>query len=190
MVCFVFSLLALNIEKIIVSCLRQDQASFKKLYETYCGYCYTLCIKLGLQEEDCKDCVQVIFTEVFQCLDRYDSNKAQFKTWFTRISLNKAIDYKKKHNYYTQVRTTLDETKVNLPTQMEYDNTDHDMIIRVLAKMPHQFIDVFNLNVFYDKSHKEIAELLGITESHSRVCLFRGREWAKHALKSLTLTII
>ncbi len=81
---------------IIKDCLEGNQLACKKLYEKYVPYCYGICIRYAVSQSDLKDVVQVIFSQVFQSLKNYDSGKAQFKTWFTRVCVNHILSYKKK----------------------------------------------------------------------------------------------
>ena len=72
-----------NIDDIslIKDCLKGSQLAYKELYTRYKGYCYTICLRYGVQKEEIKDHLQVIFSETFRNLKKYDGKKVSFKTW-------------------------------------------------------------------------------------------------------------
>lgn len=174
-----------NINNIIAQCNRGDETACKTLYLEFLPYCYGICKRYGVKESDLKDQVQICFTATFKSLETFDPNIASFKTWFTRITINKVLEQTKK----TKRHPAFDEIN-DYELGMSYDNRDtlddnldRTYILEILNQMPHQYQNVFNLHIMDGYSHKEISELLGISVGSSRVTLTRAREWAKKALE-------
>ncbi len=170
--------------QLIEECRKGTPSAFKAIYELYQGYVYTICIRHGVSAIEVKDYMQTIFMHIFKSIKSFDANKAKFKTWLTRITINQIItlNRKAKLNY-----TTLEDKKMNLiesnftiPVESQMDEK---IMHELLSKMPAKFISVFNLFIIDGYSHAEIAEKLNITESASRVLLHRGRVWAMRQLK-------
>ncbi len=172
--------------EIIKSCLKGKQLAYKALYERYKDYCFTICVRYGIPQYEIKDCMQVIFSQVFASLKKYDDSKALFKTWFSRITINQILTHKRKRKIeYLSIDASEVEV-VNLEAAVQVDaQMDYETIYHILSKMPPQYITVFNLFIIDGYSHKEIAEKLNIAESTSRVLLYRGRAWAMKKLKFL-----
>lgn len=171
-------------QQLIQECLKGTQSAFKTIYENYQAYVYTICIRYGVGTIEVKDCMQIIFMEIFKSLKKFDANKSQFKTWLTRITINQILMQKRKaHIDYS----TLENEKINLiesnftiPVEAKMDE---EIMHKILNKMPQKYIVVFNLFILDGYSHQEIAQKLDISESSSRVLLHRGRVWAMKELK-------
>lgn len=172
-----------NIE-LIKACLKGTQSSFKTLYNEFKGYVYTICVRYGVAEHEVKDYMQIIFSEVFKSLSKYDPQKAQFKTWLSRITINQILQQKRKRkiNY-----VEIDDASNSLIDSNHLEHIDiridENKIHEVLSKMPEKYISVFNLYIVDGYSHKEISKKLNIPENTSRTLLHRGRIWAIKMLK-------
>jgi len=175
-----------NESKIIRECLKGKQSAYKALYELYKDYCFTICIRYGIPQSEVKDCLQIIFTQIFASLKRYDSKKSKFKTWLSRVTINQILIQKRnqKINYQPLENTKAEILEIDSSITVEAA-IDYDTIYHILSKMPQQYITVFNLYIIDGYSHKEIAEQLNISEGTSRILLYRGRKWAMKKLNFL-----
>lgn len=162
---------------LIKKCLDGNQKACRELYDTYKGYMYTICVRYGVPDIDRKDMMQVIFSEVFRSLDRYDDEKAGFKTWLSRVGINHILSYFRKHRnrdlpiYDIEVQAGSSE---NVLDQISYKE-----LLSLISLMPESYRDIFNMVVLDGYTHKEVSEELEISEELSRVLLFRGRKWMK-----------
>ena len=172
-----------NEAKIINGCLKGKQSAYKDLYELYKDYCFTICIRYGIPQSEVKDALQIIFTQIFASLKKYDSQKSKFKTWLTRVTINQILNQKRKHriSYQSLDGTNAEVLEIESSITVEA-SIDYETIQHILSKMPEQYIVVFNLYIIDGYSHKEIAEQLDISEGTSRVLLYRGRKWAMKKL--------
>lgn len=158
-----------------------NQKACKAIYDSYMPYCYGICIRYGIVNHQIKDILQIVFSSVFTSLDSFDSNKSAFKTWISRITIHKILDYKKSIAKRDPVLPIESVTEKGHYQESSHD-LDKDYVFHILSDMPKKFQDVFNLFIIDGYSHKEIAKTLDITEISSRTKLMRGREWAKGAL--------
>lgn len=173
-----------NINEIISKCNRGDEAACKALYEAYLPYCFGICKRYGVLDSDLKDQVQICFTATFRSLASFDSSKASFKTWFTKIIIYKILEQTKKRKRIPSfdeitdygAHFSIDDTD-NLN-----DNLDRKYLLNILSNMPDQYQTVFNLYIMDGYTHNEISSLLDISVGSSRIILSRAREWAKKAL--------
>ncbi len=169
---------------IIKDCLEGQQAAFKLLYERYVGYIYTICVRYRLNENDIKDQMQIIFSEAFHALKKFNHEKASFKTWLSRICINQIL-LTKRTSYYKQNIVDITPEEYNLTKDdgsLAIHKLDLEVLLQTLSQMPHQYIDVFNLSIMEGYSHEEIAEKLSISKSSSRVILNRARKWARKTI--------
>ncbi|MEM8582881.1 MAG: sigma-70 family RNA polymerase sigma factor [Bacteroidota bacterium] len=176
-------------QDIIADCLNGKQLAYKVLYEKYVAYVYGLCVRYDVPKAELKDVVQVIFSEVFKSLPRYKTELASFKTWLTRISVNRIISHRRAYSKLVVVKSLDDASYLeNQQSQDEIsDNIDREHILFLVKKMPEKYRLVFNLFVIDGYTHDEIAEQLRISSGSSRVILSRARAWVQeHLINHLT----
>jgi RNA polymerase sigma factor (sigma-70 family) len=142
-------------------------------------------VRYGIDPDERKDCMQIIFTELFRSLKNFDSAKASFKTWMTRVLINQINNYKKKNKIKTIRIDDQKEDQFSLRQEEQTNHVDNKYILTVISSMPDHLLTVFNMAIIDGYSHQEIASELRITESASRVTLHRARQWAMERLKSL-----
>lgn len=132
----------------------KHQAIFFKVARTYCQ-----------DEEERQDLVQEILLQVWQALPKYNE---QFKmsTWLYRISLNVAISFYRKNAVRKSKTSPLTEQSATLP---ETDRTEKDQALHLLEQFINELKELDKaLILLYleDRSHAEIAEILGISLSN------------------------
>ena len=166
---------------LINECIKGDQLAFKQLYEKYVSYCYGICIRYAVRQSDTKDVVQIIFSQAFQSLENYDSEKSQFKTWFTHVCINNILSYKKKQSrtFQTQELNQFTEPVIGFSENNIEESIDKKYILSLIKKMPSNYQIVFNLFIIDGYSHEEISQKLDISTASSRVLLNRARGWVK-----------
>jgi len=166
---------------IIADCLKGNQVAFKQLYEKYVSYCYGICIRYSISQADIKDVVQIIFSQAFHSLGNYDSDKSQFKTWFTRVCINNILSYRKKQarSIQTQEMNDYSESSISYSENYIEQNIDKEYLLDLLKQMPSNYQLVFNLFIIDGYSHEEISQKLNISIASSRVTLNRARGWVK-----------
>ncbi len=167
--------------EIIKKCLAGDQLAYKYLYEKYISYCYGMCNRYSVEKANLKDMVQVIFSNVFRSLESFDSEKSQFKTWFTRVCINQILADRRKRfrTLDTQYIEDVSDYSLNKWSNPIEENIDKEYILSLLTQMPENYRVVFNLFIIDGYSHEEISDQLGISKSSSRVLLSRARTWVK-----------
>lgn len=99
-------------------------------------------------------------------------------TWMTRVMMTQAIDYLRRKQRFTQLVVSeeqlpdvIDEASV----AESGSGLSEEVLMKFVAELPDGCRTVFNLYVFEEKSHKEIARLLHIKEHSSTSQLFRAK---------------
>lgn len=173
-------------QELIQDCLKGATGAFKTLYERYQGYVYTICVRHGVSSHEIKDYLQVIFTQIFKSLPKYDASRAQFKTWLTRVTINQILTEKRKAriDYLNIDASDLNVIESSYSASLDWE-IDRKLLFSILNKMPVKYITAFNLYIIDGYSHEQIADKLQIPASTSRVLVHRGRIWAMKKLKPL-----
>jgi len=144
---------------------------------------YGLCLKYSNDKDDAKDIMQDGFIKVFQKIDQY-STKGSFEGWVRRIMINTALE-----KYRSQVSMyPLDE---RMPISDEgtnstvIDELSAEELLAVIRELTPKYRMVFNLYAIEGYNHKEIGEMLGISEGTSKSNLSRARLILQEKVKEL-----
>lgn len=128
------------------------------IYKVAYSYCHNV--------EDRKDLVQEIIIQVWKSFDRYDDN-FKYSTWIYRISLNVAISFYRKENSRKKKSIPLGDGIIHLPDNYGFEDKETDL--GILQQMISQLKDLDKaLMLLYleERSHKEISQIIGISETN------------------------
>lgn len=156
-----------------------DRGAMKRIYDCYSRYLAATCSRYLPGESDLRDVLQDSFVKIFSSLDKFEfRGEGSLKAWMRQVSVNEALKLIRRRK-----RNDTVEYKWDLPdTQEEEDDPEPDVaevppsvIQKMIQALPEGYRTVLNLYAFEEKSHKEIAGLLGISESTSASQLHRAR---------------
>ena len=163
----------------IEACILKESWALKKLYEDHYSIMSPVCMRYANNNDDALDILHDGFIKVFNNLEKYQIGTS-LVAWIKRIMVNTAIDYYRKE---TRRRTA------DLDQVVDLSSDDPDVIsslsaeelLSSLQELSPAYRSVFNMYVIEGYSHKELADILGITESTSRSNLVKAR----HKLKEI-----
>ena len=122
------------------------------------------------------------FLKVFTHLKKYEA-KGSFEGWMRRIMINESISFLRKRKRLVFVE---DESYFKEAVNNQYEiKSDISELQRLVDNLQNDLKIVFNLFVIEGYKHKEISELLQITESASRIRFFRARKQLQEQYKEL-----
>lgn len=155
-----------------------DRGAMKRIYDCYSRYLAATCSRYLPGESDLRDVLQDSFVKIFSSLDKFEfRGEGSLKAWMRQVSVNEALKLIRRRK-----RNDTVEYKWDLPDTQEEDDPEPDVaevppsvIQKMIQALPEGYRTVLNLYAFEEKSHKEIAGLLGISESTSASQLHRAR---------------
>jgi RNA polymerase sigma-70 factor (ECF subfamily) len=160
-------------EKIIAGCKKGDRRSQEELYRILAPGMYGICLKYADNKDDAKDFMQEGFIKVFQKIEQYRS-EGSFEGWVKRIMINTALE-KLRSNMEVY---SLDE-KANYiedsKTVTILETLSAGDLLALVQQLTTQYRIVFNLFAIEGYNHREISEMLGISEGTSKSNLSRAR---------------
>ena len=169
-------------QNIIEGCKKQNPEFQKELVLRYSGLLMTVSRRYSSDAESAKDILQESLIKIIKSISSYeDKDRGTFEAWMRRITINTALKYFDKSSFKNEVYV-LDDVRENDTIPDIYAQLGAEELIELINKLPNGFREVFNLFAIEGYSHKEIAELLGITESTSRSQLTRARSLLKKQL--------
>ncbi|RKR82612.1 RNA polymerase sigma-70 factor (ECF subfamily) [Mucilaginibacter gracilis] len=161
-------------DDLIRQCKNGDIKPLEMLYKRFYGYAMGIGLRYCANRDDALEVVNDGFIKLFNSLNSYDPDKP-FKAWLRRIIVNTAIDKnrrEKKHLWNDDL-----ELANQISTQATaIEQLNARDILNMLNKLPDLHRVVFNLYEIDGYSHDDIAALLAISASSSRVYLSRGKE--------------
>lgn len=172
----------IDTEQLLVEKLRQgDETAKKEIYCSLVNGLASVCSRYIRSDHDIRDILHDSFIKAFTSANRLQyRGPGSLKAWLTRIVVNESLQFLKKES----VITFTDEE----PTEIADDEPDtHDIpadtLLEMVRQLPAGYRTVFNLYVFEEKSHKEIAGILGIKENTSASQLHKAKAMLAEKIK-------
>lgn len=172
-------------QKLIDGCKRGETRWQKMLYDTYAGKMMAVCMRYcGNDRETAKDLLQEGFIKVFTYMGSFDG-RGSLEGWIRRIMVNVALDYVRSADLLREAECieNVKETSAENIDSSTIDRLSAGELMEIIGELPCGFRTVFNLFVIEGYSHKEISEMLDITESTSRSQLTRAKQLLQKRLK-------
>ncbi len=138
---------------------------FQQLMEQHKGILFKVARAYCADETDRQDLLQDIMIQVWQAFQQYN-DRFKFSTWLYRIALNVAISFYRKNTTRKSKYTVLTE---QISPIQEPENVEKELHLNLLEQFIHELKELDKaLILLYleDKSHAEIAEILGISVSN------------------------
>ncbi|MCT4644153.1 MAG: sigma-70 family RNA polymerase sigma factor [Carboxylicivirga sp.] len=164
---------------------RNKKSRFDALYDRYANQLYLLVLRYVVSQFDAEEVVQRGFIKVHQALDnfKYESERATIG-WLNQIMVNEALLFlREQKRLWQMMEVDTLETEHLYASEADLD-LSYEECLKLVRQLPDGYRTVFNLYAIEGYSHKEIAELLKISESASRSQLSRARTLLKQAFKT------
>ncbi|MBO4945856.1 MAG: sigma-70 family RNA polymerase sigma factor [Muribaculaceae bacterium] len=165
-----------DIELQLLCLVRQgDAMAARTVYSTYIRYLAAVCSRYIINNEDVKDVLQESFLKIFSGIASFEyKGKGSLKGWITRITVNEALKFLQKNNRFEFVEIS-EQVHDKPDDEPDIDALPASVLFNLIRELPDGYRTIFNLYVIENRSHKEIARLLGIKESTSASQLHRAK---------------
>jgi RNA polymerase sigma factor (sigma-70 family) len=170
---------------LLKGCLQNDRKYQKLLYDTYSGKMYAVCLRYMSNTDDAQDILQDGFIKIFKNLERF-RNEGSFEGWMRRIFVNTAIEQLRKKKLEVHLSETAEAIELKAVGAPEKLNEKD--LLRIVQELSPGYRTVFNLYVVEGYSHKEIGEILNISEGTSKSQLARARIILQEKINTITHT--
>lgn len=163
-----------SIEETIARCKKGERKAQELLYKQFASKMLAVCMRYAVDKMEAEDMLQNGFIKLFNKISDY-RGEGSFEGWVRRIMVHSSIEYYRKHHKMMQVvdiETSGYEQGVN-PSVME--TLDARDLMALINQLAPGYRIVFNLYALDGYSHKEIAEIVGISEGASKSQLSRAR---------------
>lgn len=178
--------------QLIALCIKRDRKAEYELYKLSYSYLMSICMRYSKDKDTASEMLNMGYMKILTNITAYKP-EVPFKAWIRRIMVNTLIDEYRKNKRERAKLTYVEEY---------FDSSDFSEVNEVLSKfncsqifeqidkLPEATKKVFNLFVIDGYSHKEIGEMLGISEGTSKWHLNAARQKLKEQIESNILTKI
>lgn len=160
-------------EELIKGCIKNERLAQKRLYERFYGKMFGVCMRYSSHREQATEVMNLAFFKVFKTMESFAEKGGNLEAWIYRIMVNTAIDYLRaevRHQHSDIEKTVYVEDTSDVISDMSAED-----IMRMVNKLTPAYRTVFNLYVVEGYNHKEIGDMLGISEGTSKSNLAKAR---------------
>jgi RNA polymerase sigma factor (sigma-70 family) len=169
----------LSIEELdlLEGCLKNDRLMQKRLYYKYCDAMFTLAYRILNDHDEANDALQDAFLQVFQKIDQF-KKQSTLGSWIKTIVIRIAIKHMKSLQLFDSFQEQHHDSIV-----LNNNNIDGKILEKLILSLPDGYRTIFILAEVEGYKHREIAEMLKISEGTSKSQLFYAKKMLKEILK-------
>ena len=158
-----------------------DQQAMYRLYKMHVQAMYNTCIRIVVNQFDAEDIIQESFLSAFNGLGSFKGDSS-FGVWLKRIVINKSLNaLRKKREVFMEIDNLniVDENDIE-----DFPEVTPEIINDAIKSLPDKARVILNLYLLEGYMHREIAEMLDISESTSKSQYQRARSLLQEIVKT------
>lgn len=149
---------------------------------------FSLCRRYTQNEDDAVEVLNNGFLKVFRNIQRYEPAQASLYTWVRAIVINSCIDFVKQKRRKEPSSELTEAVEVHIDADA-ITRMDVNRLLYLVRQLPPATQAVFNMYVMDGYNHKEIGQLLGISDGTSKWHLSEARKSLQQMLKQQEVSI-
>ena len=170
----------MGLDQLIQDCQQNNIRAQEQLYRLFAPKLFSVCLKYSRNYADAEDNLQDGFIIIFNKIGQFGF-KGSFEGWAKRVMVNNVLQKYRTEGVFELVNENIpDEAEVEIETE----SVSMDFLVSIIQQLPDRYRMVFNLYVIDGYSHREIAEMLGITTGTSKSNLARARVILKEKIEA------
>ena len=166
---------------LLKACMEGNRAAQGKLYQLFASRMLGLCMWYAKNKEEAEEILQDGFVQVFRFLGQY-SGKGSLESWIRKIMINAALQKYRKKNQLMWIGSLAAVEQRSADGEDVFQKLDGKDLMKMVQKLTPGYRMVFTLFVLEGLKHREIADLLGITEGTSKSNLSDARTLLQKAV--------
>ncbi len=171
----------MSLEQLIHDCKKNDIKAQEQLYKQYAPKMFSVCLKYSRNYAEAQDNLQDGFLLVFEKINSFEF-KGSFDGWIKRVMVNQVLQQYRNKSFLSPIDEDIaDEVEVEIE-----DGVSMEFLMKIIQELPDRYRLVFNLSVFENYSHQEIADSLGISVGTSKSNLSRAKMILKEKIENNT----
>ncbi len=176
-------------KKLLEDCLKQKRQAQNRLYKEVFSYLMNICIRYKNDYDTAGASLNAIFLKILTNLENFRKEDA-FIPWMKRIAVNHLIDEYRKEKREKEKVSFLEEVRSHSSSIHEKEaELDSEYLLEMVKQLPSMTAKVFNLYAIDGFKHREIAELLEMSENTSKWHLREARKKLQAKLEVFNETV-
>lgn len=168
-------------QKLLRQLRRGKSAAQKVVYQQHAAAMLGLCMRYASCREDAEEILSNGFIKVFEKIDQYKGD-GPLGAWIRTIMVREALNFiRYRKNIFVEVE---EERTVEMAHSEELERLEAGYLLRLIEDLPTGYRTVFNLFAIEGYAHKEIAEMLGISENTSKTQVRKARQKLQEQLRA------
>jgi RNA polymerase sigma-70 factor (ECF subfamily) len=177
---------ASELEQLIQGCIRNERGAQEKLYHLFYPRMMALVRRYIDHEMQAEEILNNGYLRAFQKIKQYNF-QGSFEGWLRKIIFHAVADYVKQNTRYSNQILLVE--KDQFVHQDHADKLYYDQLLQLVHALPDATRNVFNMYVMEGYTHKEIGNILGISEGTSKWHLSEGRRVLKEKVEKMELNL-
>jgi RNA polymerase sigma-70 factor (ECF subfamily) len=180
-------------EDLIRKTIARDAGAIEALYDRHAPALLSVCYRYCGNRDDAEDILHDGFIKIIQKIHTFKfRSDGSLEAWMRRIMVNTALNFlrsRSKEKNFVDINPILDlidlhDEELADPEEI-YLNLDREKIMELICELPSGYRTVFNLYVFEQYGHREIADLLKCSENTSKSQLSKARALLRKKMNQL-----
>jgi RNA polymerase sigma-70 factor (ECF subfamily) len=173
----------LGIDDLIKRCIKNDIKAQEQLYNLYAPKLFSICLKYSPSYAEAQDNLQDGFLLIFEKIHQFEF-KGSFDGWLKKVIINLVLQQYRSKRFLSLVNENF-EKEEEVEVELD-DSVSMEFLIQIIQELPDRYRLVFNLSVFENYTHQDIADALGITVGTSKSNLSRAKVILKEKIENNT----
>lgn len=172
-------------QEILEGCKSGERNAFDLLYKKYASTMLGICMRYCKRREEAEDILHEGFIKVFANIAKFRGD-GSFEGWIKRIMINTSLSYyhaNLKHHFKSSVDDLEDLPRDGDDDGVYSNAPSRSELLSLIQELPDGYRFVFNMYVFENFSHKEIARELGVSVNTSKSQLAKARRQLQKKLQ-------
>ncbi len=170
----------MSLDQLIRDCKKEKASAREELYRRYASMLYSVALKYSRNREEAEDNLQDAFITIFAKIGQY-TFKGSFDGWLKRIVINTALQCYRKQPVFDIIN---EDQVADVEVEIEEDQVPLKFLLLIIQQLPDRYRLVFNLYALDGFSHKEVGEMLRISDNTSKSNLARARFILKEKIEA------
>jgi RNA polymerase sigma-70 factor (ECF subfamily) len=162
-------------EVLIKRCIANDAKAQRELYQRFAPKMWAVCLRFAKDRMTAEDILQEGFVRVYGKLNQY-TFEGSFEGWIRRIMVNTAINYYRKNLMNAGIELSFEDVFSKESVREDaLDKLSAKELLALVQELPEGYRLIFNLYAIDGYTHKEIGDIMGISENTSKTQYMRAR---------------
>jgi RNA polymerase sigma-70 factor (ECF subfamily) len=162
-------------QQLVEGCIAGERKAQKALYDRYSRQMMSLCLRYVKDVETARDLLQEGFISVFSHIDKFKGD-GLLDAWVRKIFVNGALESLRKHDILKEAVDIEDGMLAGVIDESTISQMSATELMDCVKNLPGGFRTIFNMFAIEGYTHREIGEIMGISESTSRSQYMRARQ--------------